>query len=107
MAAAKALTELAVTWQDSLEGDLPMNDIDGRPLPGGEELDAAIDQARAALAALLRTRGAADDPEVVAEPAPCSEPCSIAGWPSRRRGWTGATPWRSPPPGPTAMRPSR
>ena len=67
MAAVTALTELAVTWQNSLEGDLPMNDIDGRPLPGGEELDAAIDQARAALAALLRTHGAADDPEVVAE----------------------------------------
>ena len=41
-----------------------MNDIDGRPLPGGEELDAAIDQARAALAALLRTPA---DPKAVAE----------------------------------------
>jgi hypothetical protein len=41
-----------------------MNDIDGRPLPGGEELDAAIDQARAALAALLRAPG---DPKAVAE----------------------------------------
>jgi hypothetical protein len=57
-----------------------MNDIAGRPLLGGEELDAAIDRARAALAALMRAAGSvvpdggdgadgdgAGDPNVVAE----------------------------------------
>ena len=40
-----------------------MNDVVGRSLLDGEKLDAAIDHARAALAALLRTR----DPQEVAE----------------------------------------
>ena len=81
-----------------------MNDIDGRPLPGGEELDAAIDQARAALAALLRAPG---DPKAVAEARALLGSLLDRRVALARRGWTGGTPWRSPPPGPTAMRPSR
>jgi hypothetical protein len=47
-----------------------MNDIASRPLLDGKELDAAIDHARAALAALLRVPGGGDGagyPKVLAE----------------------------------------
>jgi hypothetical protein len=47
-----ALTEPAVTWQNLWTGSA-MNDTASRPLLNGEDLDAAIDHARAALAALL------------------------------------------------------
>ena len=61
-----ALTEPAATWQDSMEGDLAMKEVDSRLLPDGAELDAAIDRARAALAVLQRGPAHAGDPRPLA-----------------------------------------
>jgi hypothetical protein len=52
VAAVLPLTELAVTWQ-TCEGAC-MKDISSRPVRDGQDLDAAIEHARAALIALLR-----------------------------------------------------
>ena len=54
-----ALTEPAVTWQ-TCGGGFAMNDIASLPLLDGTDLDAAIDHARTALAALLRVPGGGD-----------------------------------------------
>ena len=81
MTAAMALTEPAVTWQNLWRG-FAMNNIASRPLLNGKDLDAAIDHARAALAALLRIPGGTDEPATrrcSPRPAPCSGPCSITG----------------------------
>jgi hypothetical protein len=51
-----ALTEPAVTWQ-TCGGGFAMNKIASRPLLDGQDLAAAVDHARAALAALLRVPG--------------------------------------------------
>ena len=64
-----ALTEPAVTWQNLWRG-FAMNNIASRPLLNGKDLDAAIDHARAALAALLRIPGGNDGagyPKMLAE----------------------------------------
>jgi hypothetical protein len=64
-----ALTEPAVTWQ-TCGGGFAMNNIASRPLLSGKDLDAAIDHARAALAALLRIPGGNDGagyPKMLAE----------------------------------------
>ena len=63
-----ALTELAVTWAICREGLL--TDIAGHPVLNRQDLDAAIEHTRAALAALLRVPADADGsgyPKVVAE----------------------------------------
>jgi hypothetical protein len=52
VAVVKALTEPTVTWHKLLEGEVAMNSIASRPLLSGEDLDTAIDRARAELAAL-------------------------------------------------------
>jgi hypothetical protein len=70
VAVVKALTEPTVTWHNFLEGKVAMNSITSRPLLSGADLDAAIDRARAELAALVRN--SADDagagaPEAVTE----------------------------------------
>ena len=53
MTAATALTELAVTWQnlwgESVMDDSAINHRASCPVPDGAALDAAIDEARAAL----------------------------------------------------------
>jgi hypothetical protein len=63
-----ALTELAVTWLICREGLL--TDIASRPVLNGQDLDAAIEHARAALAALQRFPAGGDGsgyPKVIAE----------------------------------------
>jgi hypothetical protein len=63
-----ALTELAVTWQNLWRGKSAMNDIASRPLLVGADLDAAVDHARTALAALLCAPGGGDsDPKGLCE----------------------------------------
>lgn len=65
-----ALTEPTVTWQKLLEGEFAMNSIASRPLLSGEDLDTAIDRARAELSALLRGSQdgvGMDGPKAVAE----------------------------------------
>lgn len=62
------LTELAVTWQ-TCEG-VCMKDIASHPVLDGQDLDTAIDHARAALVALLRGPDGGDGsgyPKVIAE----------------------------------------
>jgi hypothetical protein len=54
-----ALTEPAVTWE-TCGGGFAMNKIASRPLLDGNDLTAAVDHARAALAALLRVPGGGD-----------------------------------------------
>jgi hypothetical protein len=49
-----ALTEPTVTWQNFWRGRFAMMSVASRPLLSGEDLDRAIDRARAELAALLR-----------------------------------------------------
>jgi len=68
-----ALTEPAVTWQNLWRG-FAMNDIATRPLLDGKDLDAAIDHARAALAALMRIPGGGGVgyPKMLAEAQPAA-----------------------------------
>lgn len=57
-----------------------MNDIAGRPVPDGHDLDTAIDHARAALAALLRvTADAARPKEGAARPKEIAEARALLG----------------------------
>jgi len=58
VAAVLPLTELAVTWQ-TCEG-VYMKDIASHPVLDGQDLDTAIEHARAALIALLRTPAGGD-----------------------------------------------
>ena len=49
-----ALTEPTVTWQNFWRGRFAMMSVASRPLLSGQDLDRAIDRARAELAALLQ-----------------------------------------------------
>jgi len=105
-----ALTEPAVTWQTCGGGFAMNNIIASRPLLDGKDLDAAIDHARAALAALLRVPGGGDGagyPKMLAEARALLGALLDHRVASRRRAWTSGTPMRSRPPEPTATRPSR
>jgi hypothetical protein len=62
-----ALTEPAVTWQNFWRGRFAMMSVANRPLLSGEDLDRAIDRARAELSALLRGPEPRGGPRAVAE----------------------------------------
>jgi hypothetical protein len=79
-----------------------MERIADRAVPAGKDLDAAIEHARAALAALLRVAGTAKARDRRSSPRPglCCPPCSSTGstWPPS--GWAGTPPsgWAGTPP---------
>ncbi len=84
-----------------------MSDLAERAASPDQDLDAAIEQARAALSAVLRTPEPSGGPRQVAQARALLASLLISGSPGRRRGWISTIPPRFPRSAPTVTRPSR